>query len=150
MPETTAHNDLQATSVHRLRAGKRLKIPLYLCRVPAGFPSPADDFIERDIDLNDWLIQNKLATYIVCVEGDSMAGEIHSGDKLIVDRSLEPRHRDVVIACVDGEMTVKRLHIQDGRRFLVAENPNYSAIEINGHKEITIWGVVTNCIRRMR
>src|SRR5437868_7453330 len=98
---------LCVTSIFRPRAGKRLKIPLVLCRVPAGFPSPADDYIERNIDLNDWLIHNKLATYIVRVEGDSMAGEIHDGDKLIVDRSLEPKHRDVVIACVEGDMTVK-------------------------------------------
>lgn len=143
-------NELKVTSIQRPRAGKRVRVPLYQCRVPAGFPSPADDFIERNIDLNDWLIHNKLATYIVCVEGDSMAGEINSGDRLIVDRSLEPKNKSVVIACVDGEMTVKRLHIEeDGKRFLVAANPNYPAIEINGHKEVSIWGVVTNCIRKM-
>jgi DNA polymerase V len=143
--------ELRVTSVSRPRAGKRLRLPLFLNRVPAGFPSPADDYIERNIDLNEWLIHNKLATYIVRVEGDSMADEIQSGDMLIVDRSLEPKHKDIVIACVDGEMTVKRLHVEeDGRRFLVAANPDYSAVEINGHEVVLIWGVVTNCIRRMR
>jgi len=79
-----------------------------------------------------------------------MAAEIHSGDRLIVDRSLEPKHKDVVIACVDGEMTVKRLHIEDGQRFLVPENPDYAPVEINGHQEVSLWGVVTHSIRRMR
>ena len=117
---------------------------------PAGFPSPACDYVESNIDLNEWLIRNKLATYIVRVEGDSMAGEIHSGDLLIVDRSLEPRHRDVVVACVDGEMLVKRLVAEGGRFFLVAENPDYPAIELNGDRETVIWGVVTHCIHGLR
>ena len=142
---------LRVTSVARPQAGKRLKIPFVLCRVPAGFPSPADDYIERNIDLNDWLIHNKLATYIVRVEGDSMAGEIHDGDKLIVDRSLEPKHRDVVIACVEGDMTVKRLHVEaDGRRLLVADNSGFSPVEMGGHGEVLIWGVVTHSIRKLR
>jgi len=142
---------LRVASVSRPGAGMRLRLPLYLCRVPAGFPSPADDYVERSIDLNDWLVRNKLATYIVCVEGDSMAGEIRPGDRLIVDRSLEPRHGDVVIASVDGEMTVKRLHVEaGGGRYLVADNPDFSPVELNGRGEVTIWGVVTHSIRRMR
>jgi len=146
-----ADGGLKVTSVSRPGAGGRLPVPLYLCRVQAGFPSPADDYVERSIDLNDWLIRNKLATYIVCVEGDSMAGEIRPGDRLIVDRSLEPRHGDVVIACVDGDMTVKRLHVEDGGgRYLVADNRGFSPVEVNGHSEVTIWGVVTHSIRRMR
>src|SRR5918999_21485 len=108
-------NELRVVSVSRPEAVGCLYLPLYLCLVPAGFPSPAGDYVESQIDLNEWLISNKLATYIVRVEGDSMAGEIHSGDMLIVDRSLEPRHKSVVIACVDGEMTVKRLLIEGGR-----------------------------------
>ena len=101
---------LHISSVARLEAAEGSSVPVYLCRVSAGFPAPASDYVERDIDLNDWLIRNKLATYIVRVEGDSMEGEIHPDDRLIVDRSLDPRHRDVVIACVDGEMLVKRHH----------------------------------------
>ena len=141
---------LRVTSVSRLEAKKQATVPLYLCRVSAGFPSPASDYIERDIDLNEWLIRNKLATYVVRVEGDSMTGEIHPEDRLIVDRSLEPRHRDVVVACIDGEMLVKRLIIEEGRYYLVAENPEYPAIELNGDREMIIWGVVTHSIHRLR
>ena len=143
-------DELRVTSVFLPEAGERVCLPLQLCRVRAGFPSPAGDYVERDIDLNEWLISNKLATYIVRVEGDSMAGEIHSGDWLIVDRSLEPRHRDVVIACVEGEMTVKRLLVAEGRCFLAADNPEYPRMELNGDRELIIWGVVTHAVRRLR
>jgi DNA polymerase V len=142
--------ELHVTSVSRLEAKKQASVPLYLCRVSAGFPSPASEYVERDIDLNEWLIRNKLATYVVRVEGDSMAGEIHPEDRLIVDRSLEARHRDVVVACIDGEMLVKRLIIEEGRYYLVAENPEYPAIELNGDREMVIWGVVTHSIHRLR
>lgn len=141
---------LRVASVSQLEAKEHATVPLYLCRVSAGFPSPTFEFIERDIDLNEWLIRNKLATYIVRVEGDSMIGEIHPEDRLIVDRSLEPRHKDVVIACLDGEMLVKRLIIENGRYFLVAENSRYPTIEINGDRELIIWGVVTHSIHRLR
>ena len=140
----------RVTSWRRVDAGEPVRLPLYLCRVPAGFPSAADDFVESQIDLNEWLISNRLATYIVRVEGDSMSGEFHSGDRLIVDRSLEPRHKDVVIACVGGEMTVKRLMVEDGRRLLVAENPDFPPIEVNGDEELIVWGVVTHSIHRVR
>jgi DNA polymerase V len=144
------HVGLRVTSVSRLEAKEHITIPLYLCCVSAGFPSPASDFIEQDIDLNKWLIRNKLATYIVCVEGDSMTDEIHPEDRLIVDRSLEPRHKDVVIACIDGEVMVKRLLVEGGRHYLVADNPQYPMIEINGDRELIIWGVVTHSIHRLR
>lgn len=142
--------ELCVCSVSRLEVGERTAVPLYLCRVSAGFPSPASDYVERDIDLNEWLIRNKLATYIVRVEGDSMIGEIHPDDNLIVDRSLEPRHRDVVVACVDGEMLVKRLVVEGDRYFLMAENPEYPAVELNGDRETVIWGVATHCIHGLR
>ena len=145
----SAHK-LVVTAVFKAEAGECILLPSYLCRVPAGFPSPAGDYVESEIDLNDWLITNRLATYIVRVEGDSMASEIHPGDRLIVDRSLEPRSGDVVVACVNGEMTVKRLMEEGGRLLLVADNPAYPPIEIDGEQELTIWGVVTNCIHRLR
>jgi DNA polymerase V len=147
-----------AASAHKLLiasvlvagAGERAPLRAYLCSVPAGFPSPAGDYVESEIDLNEWLITNRLATFIVRVEGDSMAGEIHSGDRLIVDRSLEPRHGDVVVACVGGEMTVKRLLVTDGKVLLTADNPEYPPIEIDGEQELIVWGVVTNSIHRLR
>jgi DNA polymerase V len=133
----SAHK-LIINAVSGIETGERILLASYLCCVPAGFPSPASDYVEREIDLNDWLITNRLATYIVRVEGDSMTSEIHSGDRLIVDRSLEPRHGDIVIACVDGEMTVKRLVVADERRLLVADNPDYPPIELDGERELII------------
>ena len=142
-------DEIRVISVHLPEAGERLCLPLYLCRVPAGFPSPAGDYVESNIDLNEWLVGNKLATYIVRVEGDSMSGEIHSGDWLIVDRSLEPRYGSVVIACVDGELTVKRFLVEGGRCFLAADNPEYPRLEVEGDRELIIWGVVTHSVRRL-
>lgn len=146
----TKDEGLRAGCLSRPSAGEAATIPLYLCRVSAGFPSPASEYVESNIDLNEWLVRNKLATYIVRVEGDSMVGEIHPGDRLIVDRSLEPKHRDVVVACINGEMLVKRLIVDEGRHLLVAENPEYPPIEINGEQELLIWGVVTHSIHRLR
>ena len=142
--------DMRATRPLRLTRELRIRVPLVLCPVPAGFPSPADDYVERTIDLNEWLIGNELATFIVRAEGDSMTGEIHSGDRLIVDRSLEARHKDVVVACLDGEMIVKRLLIQDGRYYLQPENSSYPLIEITEDRELIIWGVVTHSIHPLR
>lgn len=125
-------------------------IPLYLSRVCAGFPSPADDYIDQEIDLNKHLIKNPLATFIVYAHGDSMIGEgIYPGDALIVDRSLEPKHKNVVIACIEGELTVKKLMYEDGKPYLVAANPNYPTIEIREEDELIIWGVVTRNIHNL-
>ena len=146
---TSAHK-LVVTAVSKAEAGEHVPLLFSLCHVPAGFPSPAGDYVESEIDLNDWLITNKLATYIVRVEGDSMTSEIHPGDRLIVDRSLEPRSGDVVVACINGEMTVKRLMEAGGRLLLVADNPAYPPIEVDGDQELLIWGVVTNSIHRLR
>src|SRR5215212_10140675 len=102
--------------IYKLDLSTRVNLPLYLSRVCAGFPSPADDYIDQEIDLNKHLITNPLATFIVYAQGDSMIGEgIYPGDALIVDRSLEPKHKNVVIACIEGELTVKKLMYQDGK-----------------------------------
>jgi len=121
--------------------------PLFLATVPAGFPSPADDYIEQQLDLNRFLIRHPAATYFVKVRGDSMieAG-IHSGDLLIVDRSLEAADGRVVVAAVNGELTVKRIRISDRSVQLVAENPDYPETEIREATEFTVWGVVTAVI----
>ena len=137
-------------SIECVAAGRSISLPVILSDVPAGFPSPADDYIEKNIDLNEWMIDNEIATYIVRVSGNSMNDEIHSGDRLIVDRSLEPRNRDVVIAIINGEMTVKRFVIRERRIFLVAENSHYSELEITGEAELIIWGVVKHCIHTFR
>lgn len=136
--------------IEGVEVGRRIPLPVVLSCVPAGFPSPADDYIEKNIDLNEWMVHNDIATYIVRVNGNSMNDEIHSGDRLIVDRSLEPRNRDIVIAIINGEMTVKRFVVREKRIFLVAENSHYSETEITGEAELIIWGVVKHCIHTFR
>lgn len=123
------------------------QIPLYTHAVCAGFPSPTDDGIEQRLDLNTHLIKHPSATFFVKAIGDSMihAG-ILSGDMLVVDRSLEATHGKIVIAAINGELTVKRLFRQAGQVKLLAENPAYDPIDISKDAEIVIWGVVTHAI----
>jgi len=128
-----------------------LQCPLIGTQIPAGFPSPAQDYIEENLDLNEYLIEHPMATYFVKVEGYSMINAgIYPGDILIVDRSLEPAHKKIIIAIVDGELTVKRLHEIEGKWFLEPENPEFESIEITGDMSFKIWGVVTYAIHKMR
>ena len=128
----------------------RYALPIFLGRLPAGFPSPADDYLEGKLDLNRHLIKHPAATFFVRVTGDSMIGAgIHSGDLLVVDRSLEPADKNVVVAVLDGELTVKRLFKQNGVLRLLPENLNYQPIEITAQQTIEIWGVVTSVIHAL-
>jgi len=149
MSESSSGN-LRVQSIESVRVSRHIILPVVSCRIPAGFPAPADDYIEKNIDLNEWLTNNKLATFIVRVDGNSMNDEIHSGDRLIFDRSIEPKHKDVVIASINGEMTVKRFVVRNDKIFLVAENSHYTEIEITGETELIIWGVVAHCIHSFR
>jgi DNA polymerase V len=123
------------------------RLPFYDCAVAAGFPSPADGEMEEKLDLNDLLVKHPAATFFVRVSGLSMikAG-IHHNDILVVDRSLEPAHGKIVIAAVNGELTVKRLSIEGKNIRLLAENDVYRPIEITEGIELHIWGVVTSVI----
>ena len=125
-----------------------LRLPLILNRVPAGFPSPAEDFVEGSLDLNDY-IEHPAATYFVKAEGDSMIGAgIYDGDLLIVDRSIEPKNGSIVIASVMGDLTIKRLKRNlQGKWLLVPENPDYPIIPLV--EESQIWGVVQNSVRNL-
>nr|WP_027186126.1 translesion error-prone DNA polymerase V autoproteolytic subunit [Desulfovibrio inopinatus] len=121
--------------------------PLFLATVPAGFPSPADDYIDRKLDLNEYLVTHPAATFFVRVYGDSMVdANITTGDILIVDRAIEPTSGRIVIAILDGELTVKRLLKKNGRLFLVPENSLFSRVEITPELDFEIWGVVTYII----
>lgn len=128
---------------------ENVDIPIFISRVQAGFPSPADDYLEDTLDLNKYLIQHKEATFFVRAQGDSMldAG-IHSGDILVVDKSLKAISGKIVIAVVDGDFTVKRLHKYGGQITLKAENDAFDDIKINSDNELIIWGVVTSVIHR--
>lgn len=127
---------------------KAHQIPLYSSHVRAGFPSPADDYIEDMLDLNNYLIKHPASTFIVKVSGDSMkdAG-INSGSLLLVDRSIEPVSGKIVVAALNGELTVKRLSVTQGKVLLIAENPDYPSIEITEELEMVVWGVVTSMIQ---
>lgn len=136
-----------------LRRAARAPVPLVAGPVRAGFPSPAQDYLEGSLDLNEHLIRHPAATFIVRVEGESMTGAgIFPGDLLVVDRSVEPRDGHVVIAAVGGELTVKRLKSRAGRWTLVAEHPGYPPIALDGGVDgegSAIWGVVTSAVRRL-
>lgn len=124
-------------------------LPLLLNRVPAGFPSPADEYAETALDLNTYLIRNKTATFFFRVIGDSMTGaNIHDGDLLVVDRSIEPKHGHIVLAVINNEYTVKRLYSLNGVIELHAENPAYAPIRFQEHDELQVWGVVTGAVSR--
>jgi DNA polymerase V len=139
-------SDVQAFLEH---GHQRYELPLYASKVRAGFPSPADDYIETRLDLNTHLIKHPAATFFVIASGDSMldAG-IQSGDMLIVDRSLEATHGKIVIAAINDELTVKRLSCQDGRVQLLPENAKYQPINITHEQDLVIWGVVTHVIHQ--
>jgi DNA polymerase V len=129
---------------------KRQLIPLFLDRISAGFPSPAQDYIERTLDLNELCVKHPAATFFVRVQGDSMSDAgIYPNDILAVDRSLKAVHGDIVIACLDSEMTVKELALKPTTK-LIPRNSAYEAIEIGSGSDIEIFGVVTNVIRTIR
>ena len=124
--------------------------PLFLARISAGFPSPADDYVESPLDLNAYLVRNPAATFMVKVSGDSMAGAgIADGDLLGVDRSEEAVHGKIVVAVLDGELTVKRLHVRKDVRLLAPENPKYKPLRIEPGQELQLWGVVTGVVKRV-
>jgi DNA polymerase V len=118
--------------------------------VAAGFPSPAQDYFDGRVDLNTHLIKDITSTFIVRVTGNSMEGAgISDGDELIVNRALEPKDGSVVIAVLDGELTIKRLRITATGVVLQAENPKYPDIRVSALSELTIWGVATRCLHHV-
>ena len=129
---------------------KGYQLPLYSNKVSAGFPSPADDHIESQLDLNSYLIKNPSSTFFVRVAGESMKNAgIFPGDILVVDRSLKPSVGRVVIVALDGELTVKRLQKENNVLYLMPENPDYKPIVVSELQEVNIWGVVTNVIHAL-
>ena len=127
-----------------------MKVTLYSNSVCAGFPSPASDYLEGEIDLNRYLIKNPPATFIVKSQGNCMlqAG-IHSGDLLIVDKSIKPKNNSIVIASIDGDLTVKRIKVSGKRSLLTSGNKDYVNVKINNESDIFIWGTVTKVIHNV-
>lgn len=125
--------------------------PLFLGRIRAGFLSETSDYIDEKINLHTHLVRHDTTTFFVKVHGDSMCGAyIHEGDLLVVDRALPPKTGDIVIAVIDGELTVKRLSIEGKKITLLAENPNYPPIPVHEEQEMRIWGVVTFVIHQLK
>jgi len=138
---------MKVAAVYRPDQTTGYKLPLFLVPVSAGFPSPAEDYIEGRLDLNQYLIRNPAATFFVKVSGRSMidAG-IQDGDMLIVDRSLQAIDKKVVIAVVNGELAVRRISTEGGRLALIAENRDYKPMQVEEDMGFEVWGVVTNVI----
>jgi DNA polymerase V len=127
-----------------------LPLPLFATRVAAGFPSPADDYVEDRLDLNDLLVRHRDATYFLRVQGDSMVGAgIHPGDLIVVDRSIDPVDGHVVVAEVEGALTIKRLRHRQGAPELHPENPAFPILRFREGQELRIWGVVTSAIHSL-
>ncbi len=127
----------------------KLSFPIDTVKVSAGFPSPAADYEESRLDINEYLVRNPVSTFFFPVQGDSMEGaEIHDGDILVVDKSVRARHGHIIIAFIDGQRLVKRLHHRAGRVALMAENPSYPPLEIQEGMELHIWGVVVGKFKR--
>lgn len=128
----------------------KLSRPLIGPRVPAGFPSPAQDYIEGSLDLNEYLVPHPTSTFFIRVDGFSMINAgIHPEDILIVDRSLDAANNRIIVAVYDGELTVKRLRIEGGNYLLLPENDEFETIEINQETEFFVWGVVTHVIHKV-
>lgn len=126
-----------------------MKCPFFAVPVQAGFPSPAEDYLEQNLDLNEYLIQHPAATFFVRADGESMKGAgIHSGDILIVDRALSASNGKIVIAVINGEFTVKRIRMTKDQLFLEPENPDFKPIEVKEGTDFRVWGVVTYVIHK--
>lgn len=132
-----------------LAVGSAFEFTLLSHRISAGFPSPAADYAEEGLDLNSYLVQNKPATFMFTVKGDSMMGAgICDGDKVVVDKALKPKHKDIVVAVVNDEYTIKRLYQLRGKTELQPENPYYQPITFEEGSELQIWGVVVGVVRK--
>ena len=125
------------------------KVPMFGDSVSAGFPSPAEDYLDLDLNLHDYLVQNPAATFCVRANGDSMINaNIKSGDVMVVDRALDPTNNSIVLAVLDGEFTVKRIKKSSDELYLMPANENYQPVKVTSDIDFQIWGVVTFIIHK--
>ena len=119
-------------------------------KISAGFPSPADDFKELRISIDQEVVRNEDATFYARVSGESMQGAgLDDGDLLVIDRSMEPKNGKIAVCCIDGEFTVKRLKVVEDGVFLIPENPKYQPIKVTEENELIIWGIVTYVVKKV-
>jgi len=150
MPTDSTPAPLVVTDAYRARRGPRRPLSIFLSRVPAGFPSPADDYVEQQLDLNEHLIQRDASTFFVRVAGRSMEGAgIYDGDLLVVDRAVEPTDGAVVVAALDGELTVKRYRDRPDGPALVPEHEEHAPLPLEPEQELVVWGVVRHVIHEV-
>ncbi|ENR2986047.1 translesion error-prone DNA polymerase V autoproteolytic subunit [Acinetobacter baumannii] len=141
----------EVMSIKLVVPSTHMLVPYALEKISAGFPSPAQDYVDKALDMNEHLIKNATSTFIVKVASLSMLNAgIDIDDELIVDRSLDAKHGDIVIALIDNEFTVKRLMIDEKGQWLKAENPDYKNIYLADGQELIIWGIVTHIIKMTR
>lgn len=144
------HQAQRALEIYPPDLSRSLDLPFVNQGISAGFPSPADDFLDIKIDLNREFIKNPNATFYARVRGNSMIGAgLKDGDLLIIDKSLEPAHKKIAVCFIDGEFTVKRIHKENDQIWLMPENKNYSPIQVTSDNEFVIWGVVTTVIKKV-
>ncbi len=141
---------MQQTTIMRPAMGTLpIHVLLFSHKVAAGFPSPVDDYIEGRLSLDEHLVRHKEATFFVRAKGNSMVGAgIFDGNLLVVDKSLSPSSGDIVIAVIDGELTVKRLIKRDGKVILKPESSHFKEIELKEGQELQVWGVVTATVKK--
>ncbi len=150
MKKNKDKNPLESYAVYLPDKASDKAIDFYLQNIPAGFPSPAEDFLEKRLDLNDYLIKNQAATFLVKVEGSSMIGAgIHHGDALVVDRSIEAENDKIILGVLNGEFTVKRLVKKGTEVFLMPENESFQPITLTPEMSFQVWGVVTFVLHKV-
>ena len=139
------------TEIYKTKTEKKIELPLYEFPVSAGFPSPADDYVDKHIDLNEYIIKHPAATFFVRVKGNSMQDSgISDGDLIVVDRALVPNNNTIVVAFLDGEFTLKRVRVKERELYLVPENSSYEPIKVTEDMDFQVWGVVTYCIKEIK
>lgn len=140
----------QGLKIFKAKGKRGFKQPFIESGIAAGFPSPADDFSEVRISLDEHLVKNKAATFYARVSGESMVDAgLDDGDLLVIDRSLEPQDNKIAVCFIDGEFTVKRLALKGEQLFLVPENKKYKPIEVAQENNLLIWGIVTYVIKKV-
>lgn len=144
------HHAHRALEIYSPDLSRNLDLPFVNQGISAGFPSPADDFLDIKIDLNREFIKNPNATFYARVRGSSMIGAgLNSGDLLIIDRSLEPENKKIAVCFIDGEFTVKRIKKEKDNIWLMPENKDYPPIKVDESNDFVIWGVVTTVIKKV-
>lgn len=142
-------NTNKQLSFYLMKNAKLSSVPVLGDAVPAGFPSPAEDYLDMDLNLHDYLVRNPAATFCVRVSGGSMvSADIKSGDVMVIDRALDPTNNSIVLAVLNGEFTVKRIKKRANELYLIEDNEQYQPMKITKDVDFQVWGVVTFIIHK--